>query len=393
MKYKICTSITATDFNEALQLINRNRMVELRFDLMQMSGEQLKQLIQQSAETVATFREGKYSETERQQALIAAISNGATYVDVEVEANEQYSQPIVRHAKQHGCKVIISYHSFEHTPDMATLKAIVKECRSKGADIVKLITTAGSAADSARVLSLYESEENLVAFAMGEKGKISRFACLFLGAPFTYASAAKGSEAAPGQLAAQDMQQMIQLMQPANAKLFAVAGKPILHSRSPMLFGAAYSSSVESYTYFRIAAESGEELVQLFGELGLSGANITAPFKAEVAKLAASCSEGVTVLQAANTLVERAGKLYAYNTDVCGVTGSLQAKGISIASKRCVVMGAGGAGCAAAYALHKAGAADQRYDGRFCGIPARQDSGRGGEKHLPKVQKGYQTRH
>ena len=356
MKYKICTSITTTDFNKACLLIDRSQMVELRFDLMQMSREQLGRLLQQGAETVVTFREGKYSEAERQQALMEAISNGASYVDVEVEAGEQYRQAIIQHAQQNGCKVIISYHNFVSTPDTATLKNIAQECRGKGADIVKLITTANSAADSARVLSLYENEEGLVAFAMGEEGKISRFACLFLGAPFTYASAEKGSEAAPGQLAMQDMQDMIQLLHPAAVNLFAVAGKPILHSRSPMLFDAAYPNPANDYVFFRIAAESGDEVVQLFRELGLSGINVTAPFKAEVARLAAYCSEEVSVLQAANALVKKNGKLYAHNTDVYGVVGSIEAKGINIASKRCVVMGAGGAGCAAAYALQKAGA-------------------------------------
>ena len=329
-------------------------MVELRLDLMQMDDKQVSELLQQSIETVVTFREGKHSEAERQQALVNAINNGANYVDVEVEANEQYRKTLVQHAQQNGCKVIISYHNFESTPDKAALKDIIQQCQSMGANIVKLITTANSAQDSIRILSLYEDEENLVAFAMGEEGKISRFACLFLGAPFTYASAAKGSEAAPGQLTAEDMEQMIKLMQPSEAKLFAVAGNPILHSRSPILFNGAYPD--KDYAFFRMIAESGEEIIQLFKELGLSGINVTAPFKSEIARLADYCSEEVSVLQAANTLVEEDGKLHAYNTDIHGVTRTLKNEGITIKGKRCIVLGAGGAGCAAAYALKKEGA-------------------------------------
>lgn len=331
-------------------------MVELRLDLMQLSNEQVSRLLRQGSETVVTFREGKCSEAERQQALNYAISNGAGYVDVEMEANEPYRKAIVQHAKQTGCKVIISYHNFESTPDSAALRNIIRQCRAMDADVVKLVTTANSATDNARILSLYENERDLIAFAMGEEGKLSRFACLFLGAPFTYASAAKGSEAAPGQLAVQDMEQMIQLTHPPATKLFAVTGNPILHSRSPILFNGAYPNSPNDYAFFRMAAESGEEVIQLFHELGLSGINITAPFKAAIAKLAAYCSEEVVILQAANTLVEKNGKLHAYNTDIFGVTGSLEANGVSIKGKRCIVLGAGGAGCAAAYALSKAGA-------------------------------------
>lgn len=331
-------------------------MVELRLDLMELSNEQVKQLLQQCVEAVVTFREGKYTEVERQQALMAAISNGASYVDVEVEADETYRNTIVQHAQQNGCKVIISYHNFDSTPDTATLRGIIQQCRAMGADIVKLITTAKSAADCSRVLSLYEDEHDLVTFAMGEEGKISRLACLFLGAPFTYASAAKGSEAAPGQLAAKDMEQAIQLIHPTDSKLFAVTGNPILHSRSPLLFNGAYSNTLKKYPYFRMAAESGIEAIQVFRELGLKGMNVTAPFKSAIAMLADHRSEEVTILQAANTLAEKNGELYAYNTDILGVTGALKSANINLAQKQCLVVGAGGAGCAAAYALVKEGA-------------------------------------
>ena len=40
----------------------------------------------------------------------------------------------------------------------------------------------------------------MIALGMGKKGKITRLAAPLLGAPFTYASPAAGSETGPGQL-------------------------------------------------------------------------------------------------------------------------------------------------------------------------------------------------
>jgi shikimate dehydrogenase len=139
------------------------------------------------------------------------------------------------------------------------------------------------------------------------------------------------------------------------ARLFAVAGNPALHSKSPLLFAGAYPGR-EEFAYFRLAARSGAEALQLFRELGLSGMNVTAPFKEEVAALVARRSPEVALLGAANTVVDDGGgEPLAYNTDVAGVRGALEAAGVEARDKSCLVLGAGGAGRAAALALKQAG--------------------------------------
>jgi 3-dehydroquinate dehydratase type I len=202
---KICTSVVASDYATCCSMVQSSAMVELRLDLMQLGLEQVGQLLRYPAVAVATCREGAFGNSERAQQLQFAIRHGANYVDIEVEADEAYRRALVELAKRHGCKVIISYHNFEQTPGVPEMRQAIADCRSMNADVVKLVTTARSAHDSARVLSLYEGEENLVAFAMGNAGKITRVACLYLGAPFTYASSALGLEAAPGQIAAARM--------------------------------------------------------------------------------------------------------------------------------------------------------------------------------------------
>jgi len=81
-----------------------------------------------------------------------------------------------------------------------------------GADCVKLAVTANSPADCARIMSLYEHHDNLLAFAMGETGKITRIAAPFLGAEFTFVSVDEANKTAPGQLTAAQMKTIFNVM-------------------------------------------------------------------------------------------------------------------------------------------------------------------------------------
>jgi 3-dehydroquinate dehydratase type I len=75
------------------------------------------------------------------------------------------------------------------------------------ADVVKIVSFARSWEDNLNILSLLpfakERKQKIVAFCMGEKGKISRIFSPFLGAAWTYASLNQSRTSAPGQLTAQ----------------------------------------------------------------------------------------------------------------------------------------------------------------------------------------------
>jgi len=61
------------------------------------------------------------------------------------------------------------------------------------------------------VLSLYNnaSKLNLIAFSMGEYGKMSRILCLFFGSPYTYVSL--GKPIAPGQFSLDEIKSIIKI--------------------------------------------------------------------------------------------------------------------------------------------------------------------------------------
>ena len=80
----------------------------------------------------------------------------------------------------------------------------------KFSNYVKIVTSAKKIPDASKVLSLYglASKTNLIAFAMGDLGRISRVLCLFLGGPYTYVSL--GKAVAPGQFSLKEIKSILQ---------------------------------------------------------------------------------------------------------------------------------------------------------------------------------------
>jgi 3-dehydroquinate dehydratase type I len=184
-------------------------LAELRIDQTNFSEDEIQELFALPVDIIATCRPGTKSVSQRESLLLAAISSGAAYVDIEIDADTDYFHKISDKAKQQNCKLIVSYHNLEHTPQMAELEDILGNCFRMEADIAKIACHVHSFADCARMLFLYQNEKNIIAFGLGKIGTFTRIASLFLGAPFTYAALAPGKETADGQLDRQRLQKIL----------------------------------------------------------------------------------------------------------------------------------------------------------------------------------------
>jgi shikimate dehydrogenase len=96
-----------------------------------------------------------------------------------------------------------------------------------------------------------------------------------------------------------------------------------------------------------------EETVRALPASGYAGANVTIPHKLAARALADEASPAVEAIGAANTLSFAGGRIRADNTDAGGLIAALEEP---VAGRRALVMGAGGAGRASAWALREAGA-------------------------------------
>jgi shikimate dehydrogenase len=140
--------------------------------------------------------------------------------------------------------------------------------------------------------------------------------------------------------------------------ILGVAGRPVLHSMSPVIFRELFRASGTEAAYTRVAATGAAEALGLFRSLGMRGMNLTAPFKEEAARLVDELTPAARDLGAVNCLLAlEGGRVLGANTDPQGVSGALEAHGVAIEGRRCLVIGAGGAGKSAARALVAAGGA------------------------------------
>lgn len=226
---RICASIPAKDIHELQKLIREAEvagadLAEVRLDYMGRSlldnMAHLRDIVEESSiPLIATNRckeEGGvciFDERQRIELLLKAAEMGFEYVDVELRIERP--RDIISRVKVYGAKVIVSHHIFAHTPPEEELEKIVEREAEIGADICKIVTMANSIADNIRcLLFTYKMSRrvNLVCFAMGERGLLSRVLSPVFGAQFTYASLGRGFETAPGQITIYELRDIYRRM-------------------------------------------------------------------------------------------------------------------------------------------------------------------------------------
>lgn len=139
----------------------------------------------------------------------------------------------------------------------------------------------------------------------------------------------------------------------ASTELTAVIGHPVAHSLSPAIHNAALQHDKRNAVYlaFDIAPEDLASFVAGMSVAGARGLNITIPHKRAAAELCDVLDEQAQTTGAVNTIVFEGGKTVGHNTDVIGVTKALAEIGEIPADAIALVIGSGGAGRAAAWAL------------------------------------------
>ena len=207
-----CISISKMNAPRVLSELKKAEIAEIRLDILEFNKEEFKSFFNQNCETIATCRIGKYNDLERLEILKNAIDFGATYVDIEIESEENYRTQLTQYAKEKGCKVIISYHNYDCTPAYKELESIVEQCIKFEADIPKIASQVLESIDSLNLLKLYSFYQNIVVLGMGKKGMITRIYALDFGAPFTFCAPDGGEITASGQLEYSKLKQIHNLI-------------------------------------------------------------------------------------------------------------------------------------------------------------------------------------
>ncbi|WP_268541114.1 type I 3-dehydroquinate dehydratase [Candidatus Nitrosotenuis cloacae] len=217
MAYKTCVSIaedTPKKVLAALQkALKRSDYAEIRFDFLR--AEDVPDTIHMAKKylgrCVCTLRPksegGRFEGSEQNRiSILKLIAEYNPYlIDIEFSTLSK-NKGLLRYVGGTKTQILVSWHDFKKTPRHQELVSKLKQM-SRLSKNVKIVTTARSIADPISVMSLYRIKGvNLIAFTMGEVGRISRILCMQFGSPYTYVSL--GRPVAPGQFSLAEVKSM-----------------------------------------------------------------------------------------------------------------------------------------------------------------------------------------
>jgi len=208
----ICASVIGGDVDAmatgvAKAIEKRADIVEIRLDGMRkhVGWEKLLKMDVPLILTNRAEREGghfKGEERTRVDHLLKGIAGGVACVDIELSTSKPLLDEVMKTAKAHGTSLLMTHHDFKATPPIATLINIAKRMADAGCDIAKIVTFAKTHRDALMVLDFLTQVPDsvavpVIAFAMGDAGRLSRIAAPIFGSPIVYAAADEPT--APGQ--------------------------------------------------------------------------------------------------------------------------------------------------------------------------------------------------
>jgi len=365
---KICAVIAATDakamhkqLSKALRL---TRMAELRLDWL-LDDAQIKIFLRHLAVTrpratlIATCRRkragGKYGGTIAGQLahLAEAIQAGCEWYDLEIETVRERSQELLDALLRPGRR-LTSAHFFQRPP--VDLTAVAAELAGGRSDAIKIAARCNSLTESRKLLEFAETRQNIVAVPMGDVALPTRFLALRRKNQFAYAPVENST--APGQVSLDEMKQIYRADEfGARTGVYGVIGNPIAHSLSPGMQNAGFFARRMNAVCLPFLTRDLRDFVDSVEPLGIKGFSVTLPHKEGILRFLHRCDPLAERIGAVNTVVvQSGGRLHGYNTDYVGVLQTLERR-IRLRGSRVLIMGAGGAARAVAYALAQAGTA------------------------------------
>jgi 3-dehydroquinate dehydratase-1 len=214
---RICVSIGANTIKELSTSIKKaldlSDFLEIRFDFLDQSEISSSIQIIESIKSRSVFtlrsseQQGKFTGNKFERLKLLKMLYDTNPMLLDVEYDTITTDHSINNYLKDKSNVLISWHNFFSTPSDEYLEKKIYEMK-KFSNNIKLVTMATTIKDSLRLLNLYEKFQdiNLITFAMGNCGIISRILCTFYGSPFTYGSLEK--TIAPGQLSVIEMRRI-----------------------------------------------------------------------------------------------------------------------------------------------------------------------------------------
>lgn len=140
-------------------------------------------------------------------------------------------------------------------------------------------------------------------------------------------------------------------------KKYGILAYPAKHSLSPVMHNAAFKAAGidAQYGVFEIPEAGLQDFFDQVKHEPISGLSVSLPYKEEVIHFLNKVDQDALKIGAANTVLNKSGFLYGYNTDFLGSNRALKEVLKDLSGVKAVVIGAGGATRGIIYGLLKAG--------------------------------------
>lgn len=129
---------------------------------------------------------------------------------------------------------------------------------------------------------------------------------------------------------------------------YGLIGEHLPHSFSPEIH-----RQLAEYRY-TLCELAPQQLANFMRRRAFRGINVTIPYKKAVIPLLDAIDPVAQICGSVNTVLNRNGRLYGYNTDFAGMDAAINCNGLSLYNKKVLILGTGGtAATAAAVASHQ----------------------------------------
>lgn len=272
------------------------------------------------------------------------------FFDLEWDSKPEFIQRMIHQFPK--TKFVLSYHNFEETPQ--NLNRIYQAMSRFPVYAYKMALFSHSTNDALRALLFAKQHSRLSAICMGEMGAFARVLGLLDKTKIHFASLDQVRQTAPGQLAISDLYQVYRYDQlNAQTALYGLIGDPVEQSQGHLYHNARFQKQQLNALYVKMRVRE-EELSVFFSmaqEIGFQGLSVTMPLKEKVLPFLTHSNP----IGAVNTLLFKEEEIIGSNTDGMGALDALEKRG-SVAGKKLVILGAGGAGRAIAFEAKRRGA-------------------------------------
>lgn len=112
----------------------------------------------------------------------------------------------------------------------------------------------------------------IIAMVMGERGFMSRILCPKFGGFLTFGTIESGIVSAPGQPTIKDLLYLYNFREIGpDTKVFGIIGKPVHHSKSPILYNEAFKSVGFNGIYVPLLVDDVSTFLQTYSSTDFAG--------------------------------------------------------------------------------------------------------------------------